>query len=248
MSNREQTAIIDSSVDYERLYGYRFRGIEQARREAVWSVISRNIYHRMGAPVSVLDPAAGRGEFIRSIPSADRWAVDVMPQEGLAEAGVTTIVSDIRKAALPLNYFDGVFVSNFLEHLPDQNAVAEVLLKFCDVMQCGGRIAIMGPNFKFCADEYFDCADHAVILTHVSVAEHLHAAGFNVTDTVPRFLPYSFRGRLPPSPLLTRTYLRVPLAWRVLGRQFLVIGHKPASATAARVSPAGSPARVPSAP
>lgn len=227
MSNREQTVIIDSSVDYERLYGYRFRGIEQARREAVWSAISRHIYHRMGAPESILDPAAGRGEFIRSIPSADRWAVDVMPQEGLAEAGVTAIVSDIRNAALPSSYFDGVFASNFLEHLPDHNAVAEVLLKFRDVMRCGGRIAIMGPNFKFCANEYFDCADHAVILTHVSVAEHLHAAGFNVTDAVPRFLPYSFRGRLPASPLLTRAYLRAPLAWRILGRQFLVLGHKP---------------------
>jgi hypothetical protein len=40
---------------------------------------------------------------------------------------------------------------------------------------------------------------------------------------VPRFLPFSFRGVLPPSPALTALYLRFPIAWRLLGKQFLVI-------------------------
>ena len=35
---------------------------------------------------------------------------------------------------------------------------------------------------------------------------------------IPRFLPYSFRGRFPASPRLTRLYLRTPLAWRLLER------------------------------
>jgi hypothetical protein len=87
----------------------------------------------------------------------------------------------------------------------------------------------MGPNFKYCADEYFDCADHTLALTHVSVEEHLYAAGFRVTKVIPRFLPFSFRGVLPPSPALTAYYLRMPLAWRLLGKQFLVIA-KPADA------------------
>jgi hypothetical protein len=61
----------------------------------------------------------------------------------------------------------------------------------------------------------------------VAVAEHLHAAGFDVTTVVSRFLPYSFRGALPASPLLTRIYLRFPSLWRVLGKQFLVLAAKP---------------------
>jgi hypothetical protein len=32
-------------------------------------------------------------------------------------------------------------------------------------------------------------------LTHVAIEEHLYAAGFVPTKTVPRFLPYSFRGQ-----------------------------------------------------
>jgi hypothetical protein len=84
----------------------------------------------------------------------------------------------------------------------------------------------MGPNFRYCAGEYFDCADHTVILTHVSMAEHLYAAGFDITTVIPRFLPYSFRGLLPPSPALTSAYLRTPALWRLLGKQFLLLARK----------------------
>lgn len=77
------------------------------------------------------------------------------------------------------------------------------------------------------AREYFDCADHSVILSHVAVAEHLSAAGFDVTAVSARFLPCSFRGVLPPSPLPTRTYLRTPVLWRLLGTQFPVLGRRP---------------------
>ena len=95
-------------------------------------------------------------------------------------------------------------------------------------MAAGGRLAVMGPNFRYCARGYFDCADHTLALTHVAVAEHLHAVGFAVTAVIPRFLPYSFRGSLLASPELTRTYLRCPVLWPVLGKQFLVLGVKPA--------------------
>ena len=67
-------------------------------------------------------------------------------------------------------------------------------------MEKGGRIAIMGPNYRYCADEYWDCADHYVALTHVAIGEHLYAAGFEPEQIIPRYLPYSFRGILPPSP------------------------------------------------
>jgi SAM-dependent methyltransferase len=218
-----------AGMNYERMYEYRFRDVDQASRQAVWQEIARYLHGRMGAPSCVLDPAAGRGEFITAVPAAERWGVDLVRQGDLESAGVKMIIADIMDADLPQDYFDGVFVSNFLEHLPDQNAVAAVLGKLLDAMQPGGRIAIMGPNFRYCAKDYFNCADHTVAMTHVGVAEHVYAAGFDVTTVTPRFLPYSFRGLLPPSPLLTRTYLRMPALWRLLGKQFLVIARKPAA-------------------
>lgn len=215
-----------NDINYERLYDYRFRDVDQAARQAVWGEIARYVHARMGAPERVLDPAAGRGEFIRAVPAGERWGVDLVKQADLEAAGVSMIISDIMDAELPAKYFDGVFISNFMEHLPDQRAVAALLRKLHNAMAPGGRIAIIGPNFKYCAKEYFDCADHTVVLSHIAAAEHVYAAGFEVTAVTPRFLPYSFRGLLPPSPRLTRAYLRTPALWRLLGKQFFVIGRK----------------------
>jgi SAM-dependent methyltransferase len=215
-------------IDYARMYAYRFRDVDQAGREAVWREIARYIHGRLGQPKRVLDPAAGRGEFITAVPAAERWGVDLVRQGDLESAGVKMIISDIMDADLPPDYFDGVFLSNFLEHLPDQNGVAAVLAKLFAATEPGGRIAIMGPNIRYCAKEYWDCADHTVALSHVGVAEHVYTAGFEVESVAPRFLPFSFRGVLPPSQRLTRTYLNAPALWRLLGKQFLVVGRRPA--------------------
>ncbi|HXT92833.1 MAG TPA: class I SAM-dependent methyltransferase [Trebonia sp.] len=219
-------ALPGAGLNYERLYAYRFRDVDQAARQAVWREIARYVHERMGAPERVLDPAAGRGEFITAVPAAERWGVDLVRQGDIEAAGVRMIIGDVMDADLPEGHFDGVFVSNFLEHLPSQDAVGAALGKLLAAMAPGGRIAVMGPNFRYCAREYFDCADHTVTLTHVSMAEHLYAAGFEISAVVPRFLPYSFRGLLPPSPALTSAYLRTPALWRVLGKQFLLVARK----------------------
>jgi ubiquinone/menaquinone biosynthesis C-methylase UbiE len=217
-------------MNHQRLYEYRFRGIDQASRRAVWSEIARYLYRELGRPQRVLDPAAGRCEFINAIPAAERWAVDATAYaERDAAPGVRMVVSDIMEAELPTAHFDAVFVSNFLEHLATQDQTAEFLERMRVTMAPGGRIAVLGPNFRYCAREYFDCADHTLAYTHVSVAEHLYAAGFEPTRVVPRFLPYSFRGRLPPSAALARLYLGTPALWRALGKQFLVLAQRPPS-------------------
>jgi hypothetical protein len=181
----------------------------------------------MGKPRKVLDPAAGFGEFIGAVPAEETWAVDeVSYPEAVHGPQTTVITSSIMEAELPDAHFDGIFISNFLEHLPDQEAIAACLEKLNAAMETGGRIAILGPNYRYCSGEYWDYADHYVALTHLAIAEHLYAAGFEPDRIIPRYLPYSFRGSLPPSPRLTRMYLRMPPAWRLFGKQFLVIARK----------------------
>lgn len=214
-------------MNYQRLYEYRFRDIAQDRRDDVWVAVAPMLYEQLSKPGRVLDPAAGRCEFINAVSSAERWAVDAVAyEEGVAREGTRLIVSEIMDAELPRDYFEGVFVSNFLEHLLSQEAVAGFLEKMRACMAPGGRIAIMGPNFRYCSREYFDFADHTVILTERGVEEHLYAAGFEIVSVYPRFLPYTFTGRLPSHPALVRAYLRMPLAWRILGKQFLVIAER----------------------
>jgi ubiquinone/menaquinone biosynthesis C-methylase UbiE len=212
-------------MDYGRLYEYRFRDVDQGAREAVWREIARYVHERLGRPQRVLDPAAGRGEFIRAVPAKERWAVDAVAYEDFEpHSDVRLIVANVAEAELPAEYFDAVFVSNFLEHLPSQESVAEFLAKMLRCVRAGGRIVVLGPNFRFCSKEYFDCADHTLALTHVAVAEHLYAAGFEVESVIPRFLPYSFRSAYPASAALTRRYLGTPTLWRLFGQQFLVTG------------------------
>jgi ubiquinone/menaquinone biosynthesis C-methylase UbiE len=212
-------------VNFERIYSYRFRGIDQSDRIKVWKEISPHVHELMGRPQKVLDPAAGRGEFIGAVPARETWAVDeVAYPEAEYRPETKVVTASVQDVELPEGHFDGVYCSNFLEHLHDQEAIASFLEKMARAMEPGGRIAVMGPNYRYCAKDYWDCADHYVALTHVAIAEHLYGAGFEPTTVIPRYLPYSFRGILPPSPALTRLYLKTPPAWRLLGKQFLVIG------------------------
>ncbi len=215
-------------MDLDRIYAYRFKGVDHTKREMVWKEIAGFMHRKLGSPERVLDPAAGMCEFINNVPSAERWAVDMNgPFLKLhAAPGVQQVVADTLKADLKNDYFDGIFVSNFLEHLNSQEEVAAFLTKMHGHLRKGGRIAIMGPNFKYVFREYFDFADHTVILSELGVAEHLYGAGFEVETIHPRFLPLSFRGRLPVNRFLVRSFLSMPWAWRFFGKQFLLIGRK----------------------
>jgi len=212
-------------IDLERLYTYRFREIGQPDREEIWSEIARWVYQKTGRPLRVLDPAAGRCEFINSVPAAERWAVD-LADHGHCAPAVKLERGDAMSVELPRDHFDLVWISNFLEHLGSQHEVGGFLRRMHDFTRPGGRIAVLGPNYAYTTRQYFDFADHVVPLSHKAIAEHLYAAGFESISVTPRFLPCSFTGRLPAGRTLVRTYLRMPLAWRVFGKQFLAIAVK----------------------
>jgi ubiquinone/menaquinone biosynthesis C-methylase UbiE len=213
-------------MNYERLYEYRFKDVDDESRQRVWNVIALDIHQRMGHPSAVLDVAGGEGYFIRAVPAADRWMVERMTPRDPLDSHITFLNGDVLDVRLPEAHFDGIFVSNVLEHLPDQESVADLLSRLRSACKPEGRIAVMGPNFAYCSKQYFDCADHVLALTHTSVEEHLYAAGFEPISVSRRYLPYSFRGVLPPSPSLTRVYLKLGLLQRLLGKQFLVTARK----------------------
>lgn len=216
-------------MNYDRIYQYRFQNVDADKKKITWGEIATFIYGKLSNPASILDPAAGMCELVNAIKSGERWAIDLNEYfiEKYADPGVKVVVGDIFKVALPENYFDAIFISNFLEHLNSQHEVAELLEKMFFCLKPGGKIAIMGPNFKYAYRSYFDFADHTVILSELGLAEHLYGAGFEVQEIHPRFLPLSFRGGLPVSRGLVKMYLSLPFAWRILGKQFLLIGGKP---------------------
>jgi SAM-dependent methyltransferase len=215
-------------MNYNRIYEYRFKDVDKNKKLITWHEISNFIYKELNKPEKIIDPAAGECEFINSVPCKEKWAVDLNGEfiSKYANSEVNIKIGDSLKMDLPSAYFDAVFISNFLEHLNSYEEINLLLKNMYNSLKEGGRIAIMGPNFKYCFKEYFDFADHKTILTHISLEEHLYSAGFSIRKIIPRFLPVSFRGRLPVNKLIVRIYFLLPLLWKIVGKQFLIVAEK----------------------
>jgi SAM-dependent methyltransferase len=216
-------------MNYEKIYAYRFRGVPDAQKQAVWKSIARHVQTFMPGAKKILDPCAGRCEFANYVDAPEVWAVDRQAEAlAFARPHVKTIVGDVFETPFPGSHFDGAFVSNFLEHLDSPEQAAAFLRILYGALKPGGRLVIMGPNFKYCKSEYFDCIDHKLILTHHSVEELLYSENFAIHKTYPQYLPFSFRERnLPGLGFLASMYLKIPIAWKFMGKQFLVIAEKP---------------------
>jgi SAM-dependent methyltransferase len=177
----------------------------------------------------VLEVAAGYCEFINNVEAAERVAVDLNIESQLhAAPGVAFhhLAADELTEHFELDYFDTAFMSNFLEHCRSRDEMLAVLKEVAAVVRPGGRILILGPNFRFCYKHYYDFFDHYLPLTEKAVVEAIQLAGFGPEVVQPRTLPFTFRGRLPSWPWLVRLYLRLPLVWRLFGVQFFIVGRK----------------------
>ena len=213
------------------LYRFRFREGERLQKMAIWKALCEDFFQSLvGRDQTVVDLACGYGEFINNIGAAKKYAVDLNPDapQFLDE---DIIFCPCRADAIDRigdDAADVVFTSNFLEHLKTKEECDAVFAEVSRILKPHGRFIIMGPNIRYLAAEYWDFYDHYLPLSHLSLEEGLVQAGFDVTTVVPKFLPYTTRSILPQHPLLVRLYLRIPLVWRFLGKQFLVVARKPA--------------------
>ncbi len=195
----------------------------------MWGVLCSHWFNTWVRPSdSVIDLGAGYCEFINNITAHRKTAMDLNPETMLRAASGTDVL--LHDCALPWpvtnGSFDVVFTSNFLEHLPSKDHVMEAI-KHAHVALCDGGVLIaLGPNIRAVPGAYWDFFDHLVPLTERSIAEALSLAGFDVELSIARFLPYTMStGRHVPIVLL-RAYLRCPPAWRIFGKQFLVVARR----------------------
>jgi SAM-dependent methyltransferase len=210
------------------IYARRFPEAEARKRMAMWAEITAYLQRYIPPDSKVLDIGAGDGEFIANISAAERWATDVRDTSARLPADVRFVRSSglALLDVLEVDSFDRIFMSNYLEHLDSSADVIEQLRVARGLLRPGGRVIILQPNIALVGPAYWDFIDHKVALTERSLAEAAELAGLVPVTTIRRFLPYTTKGRLPASPLLVRAYLRVRLAWRLMGKQTLMIAER----------------------
>jgi SAM-dependent methyltransferase len=217
-----------ATPDVEAIYDHRFAASE-AHRDKIWRVLTRDYFQRWIKPSdAVLDLGAGYCEFINNIQAQEKVALDLNPvTRRRANSNVKVIEQNIcQNWNLDSGHMDVVFTSNFFEHLPNKKDLEHCFSEIYRVLRPGGTLIAMGPNIRFCSDVYWDFLDHYLPLSDRSMVEGLELAGFRMDLVVPRFLPYTMARKRPQSPSLVRLYLLLPIAWRILGKQFLLVARK----------------------
>lgn len=234
MHNARETT--DEGVGKEStIYKKRFSDSQDRTREGVWQLLCGSFLKQFISENDVVvDLGAGDGLFSKNVQAKKRIAVDISPHVlELEKEGIEVIQSPATEFASKLDQpADVVFMSNFLEHLPTKQVLLSVLEECHEALADGGKIIILQPNIRYVGVAYWDYIDHHIALTEHSLVEALEVSGFKIERLIPRFLPYTAKSLLgdllskPGFSFLMNLYIKVPLFWRLFGKQTLVVASK----------------------
>jgi SAM-dependent methyltransferase len=191
-------------------------------RRGVWRAIARYVARDAGPVDTLLELGAGYCDFVNQFPARRRIAFDLNPEmKRWAAPGVELrIESALELAGIARGSVDLVFASNFLEHLAAQE-LGVLLPRIREVLSEHGRLILLQPNHRLCAERYFDDPTHQTIFDDAGIGGWLAPHGLRVLRLEPGLLPFSMNSRLPKSELLTWLYLRSPI--RPLAAQMYVV-------------------------
>jgi SAM-dependent methyltransferase len=214
--------------ELEQEYATRFARTA-AYRFGVWKILIHDFFSKWIPENSViLDLGCGWGEFINQVRAQRKYGMDLNPASISKVASEVTLFSQDCSSRWPLEdgHLDIVFTSNFFEHLPTKESLRRTLGEAFRCLKSNGRLICLGPNIKHLPGRYWDFWDHYLPLTELSLKEGLELVGFKIDFVAAKFLPYSMSQGFAPPLLFLQLYLRVPLLWRIVGKQFCVIARK----------------------
>ena len=196
------------------------------KRKIVWGALWDLFFRRyIKYQDTVVDLGCGYGEFINSIQSENRIAVDIWP--GVKEylhSNITPIVSDLKNLDFLSDDSVNCFLaSNLFEHLPKEHLVI-LLNEIFEKLKINGYLIVIQPNYRYAYKEYFDDFTHISIYSHISLSDLLASVGFSIEMCKPRFLPLTIKSRFPVSRFLIFIYLMLP--FKPFGKQMLIIAKK----------------------
>lgn len=197
-------------------------------RRGVWNEIARYVTRDIDRVGTLVELGAGYCDFSNSFPAEKKIAFDLNPEmREFAEPEVDLRIADASQeqglAKLSDGSVDLVFASNFLEHL-DENDLGLLLPQVARVLSERGRLILLQPNHRRCAENYFDDPTHKTIFDDQNMADWLAPHGLRVRRLVAGLLPFSMKSRLPKWPILIRMYLNSPI--RPMGAQMYVVAER----------------------
>jgi SAM-dependent methyltransferase len=211
------------------LYQGRFNKKEVESKSRIWEVLCRHFFQDYVSPKDkVLDLGAGYCDFINNIQCREKLAIDLNDDTSLlAHADVTVHqASSTNLSLLADESIDVVFTSNFLEHLRTKEEALQTFNEVHRILKKGGLFLILQPNIRHVGFEYWDFFDHHIALTEKSLIEGLLIKGFKMKRVISKFLPFTTKSKIPKHPFLVWLYLKVPLVWRVMGKQSFLVAEK----------------------
>ena len=219
----------DNSHSNKDVYNFRFPTETDRLRHILWGVLVKGFFQDLIPVSSVLvDFGCGRGEFLGQVIAKRKIGID---RENLL---LDRYVDQIEFVAsknnnwdfLKENSVDVIFASNVFEHFESKQELDQVLLEMRRVLRQKGRLIVLTPNIRLEPRRYWDYYDHHIALSERSIQEALVKAGFGVERTISRFLPWSSESRVPFGSALLWIYIRMPIFWKLIGKQSLIIGAK----------------------
>lgn len=204
-------------------YGGRYPFLRQ--RRAVWREIVRYVAGDIGPVDTLVELGPGYGDFVNQYPARRKLAYDLNPAMRIFFAPDVIFHAENAEMIrlLPEASVDLVFASNFLEHL-NGTALDRLLPLIRRALRPGGRLVLIQPNYRRCADRYFEDDTHETIFSDDDIASFLAGHGLDVVKLVPGLLPFSMKSRMPKWPILVRLYLASPL--KPLAAQMYVVAER----------------------
>lgn len=215
-------------MEIEKLYQDRFKNKKQ-ERDIIWQILCKYYFQRFIKPNDVvLDLGAGYCEFINNIICGEKFAIDINSEiNSFASKTTKCIVADcVNLKMFSNNYFDVIFISNFLEHLPSKKHLLDMLIEVKRVLKNKSSVLILSPNILYVKEHYWDFLDHNIPLTHLAIKELLEMNGFQVIKMESKFLPYTMLSHIPKKRWIIKTYLKMTFLWKIFGKQMFIIGMK----------------------
>lgn len=213
--------------DLKEIYKRRF-GKDIEFRTKMWAMLCKNFFQNYIPENSVvLDIGAGYCEFINNIKAKKKIALDFNPDiiEFASKEVKTFLSKSTDMGQIEDESIDVAFTSNFFEHLSKEDIV-KTIREIYRVLKDDGRFLILQPNIRFCYKDYWMFFDHVTPLDDRSLMEVLEINGFKIDETIPRFLPYSTKTKLPKSVFLLKIYLKIPILQRIFGKQAFICAKK----------------------